>query len=92
MDSEQNWFAASPAPGTHNNKLQSYHHSLTKQAEIPVGLNWNMWGPLDLNGKDGGAEEVADQVIYPDIPLDSTGFFPGKHLIQFLANLEFCSR
>ena len=25
-------------------------------------------------------------VIYPDFPLDLTGFFPGKHLTQFLAN------
>ena len=25
-------------------------------------------------------------VIYPDFPLDLTGFFPGKHLINFLAN------
>ena len=25
-------------------------------------------------------------VIYPDFPLDLTGLFPGKHLIQFLAN------
>ena len=25
------------------------------------------------------------QVIYPDFPLNSTGFFQGKHLIQFLA-------
>ena len=26
------------------------------------------------------------RVIYPDFPLDFTGFFPGKLLIQFLAN------
>ena len=25
-------------------------------------------------------------VIYPDFPLDLTRFFPGKHLIQILAN------
>ena len=25
-------------------------------------------------------------MIYPDFPLDLTGLFPGKHLIQFLAN------
>ena len=24
-------------------------------------------------------------MIYPDFPLDLIGFFPGKHLIQFLA-------
>ena len=25
-------------------------------------------------------------VIYPDFPLDLTGFFSGKHVTQFLAN------
>ena len=31
-------------------------------------------------------------VIYPDFPLYLTGFFPGRHLIQFLANkMQICS-
>ena len=41
----------------------------------------------DREGKWGGGGGVAlETVIYPNFPLDLTGFFPGKHLIQFLAN------
>ena len=37
-------------------------------------------------GEVGGGGVALETVIYPNFPLDLTGFFPGKHLIQFLAN------
>ena len=43
----------------------------------------NVQNEARVLGRSIGAEPL---VIYPDISLDLTGFFPGKHLFQFLAN------
>ena len=38
--------------------------------------------PIGRGNKVAGVQRV----IYPDFPLDLTGFFSGKHLIQILAD------